>query len=142
MKIQINKHLFNGDMKYKQILRFYFNADELERALENLIMMHACRSADCVKGGEHYAEKILALIEAKEKLSELWQYLDGVISAIKSDEVQVLKSYALMRYGIRRLDEAKQREIKRVVIKFTRHARSLERYPEGVYLVGEYYCLM
>lgn len=142
MKIQMSKHLFNNDMKYKQILRFYFNVDELERALDNLILTHACRSADCVKGGEHYAEKILALIGAKEKLSELWQYLDSVISALKSDEVQILKSYALMRYGIRRLDKAKQRAIRRVVIKFTRHARSLERYAEGVYLVGEYYCLI
>ena len=126
----------------KRLLRFYFNADELERALDNLIIMHACRSADCVKGGEYYAERILAVIGAKGKLSELWQYLDGVISALKSDEVQTLKAYALLRYGIRKLDEDRQREIKRAVIKFSRHARSLERFDEGIKLVGEYYCLM
>lgn len=129
-------------MKCKQILRFYFNADELERALDNLIITHACRSADCAKGGEYYAKKILAVIGAKEQLSELWRYLDGIISELKDEEVQTLKDYALLRCGIRKLSEAKQREIKRAVIKFSRHARSLERYAEGVRLVGEYYCLM
>lgn len=126
----------------KRLLRFYFNAEELERALGNLIITHACRSADCAKGGEYYAQKILAVIGAKEQLSELWRYLNGAISELKDEEVQTLKDYALLRCGIRKLNEAKQREIKRAVIKFSRHARSLERYAEGVRLVGEYYCLM
>ena len=129
-------------MKSKRLLRFYFKADELDRALDNLILNYACRSADCAKGGEFYAERIIVLIGAKEGLSELWHYLEGVISELKEDEVQTLKSYALLRFGIKKLDADSQKRIKCAVIKFTRHARSLERYAEGVRLVGEYYCLM
>lgn len=126
----------------KRLLRFYFNADELERALNNLILTCACRSADGVRGGEFYAERIIEITEAKKRLAELWQYLDGVISSLKTGELEPLKYYALMRYGIRKLDTVRQREIKRTVIKFSRRVRSLERYAEGVRLVEEYYCLM
>lgn len=129
-------------IKSKRLLRFYFNADGLESALDNLIITYACRSADCAKGGEYCAERILTLIEAKKTLSSLWGYLDGVISAFKQDELATLKYYALSRYGIKRLDGEKQREIKRVLIKFTRHVRSLDRFAEGVRLIGEYYCLI
>lgn len=129
-------------MNTKRLLRFYFKADELERALDNLILNYACRSADCSKDGEFYAERIIAVIRAKEGLSELWQYLDGVITALKEEEVQMLKSYALLRFGIKKLDIDTQRTIKRAAIKFVRHARSLERYGEGMRLVREYYCLM
>lgn len=125
----------------KRLLRFYFNADGLEGALNNLIINAACSSAYCVDGWEHYAERILAITEAKERLSELWQYIDGVISVLKCHEVQTLKGYALMRCGIKKLDPTKQREIKRVVTKFSRHARLLDRYAEGMRLVAEYYCL-
>lgn len=129
-------------IKSKRLLRFYFKADELDGALNNLILTYAYRSADCVKGGEFYAERILAITESKKRLAELWEYLDGIISALKSGEVETLKCYALMRCGIRRLDEAERRAIKRVVIKFSRHARVLARFDEGVRLVGEYYCLL
>lgn len=125
----------------KRLLRFYFKADELDGALNNLILSNACRSAACEGRGAYYAERIIALTEAKSKLSALWQYLDGVMLALKSEDVEPLKRYAFMRCGIRRLELDEQHEIKRAVIKFTRHARSLERYADGMRLVGEYYCL-
>lgn len=129
-------------IKSKRLLRFYFNADGLECALDNLITTYACRSADCAKGGEYCAERIISLIEAKKTLSALWGYLDGVVSAFKTDELETLKYYALLRCGIRRLDAARQREVKRVLIKFVRHVRALDRFAEGVRLVGDYYCLI
>lgn len=129
-------------IKSKRLLRFYFNADRLEGALDNLIVTYACRSADCTKGGEYWAEKIIALIQTKKTLSALWVYLDGVLSAFKREESETLEYYALLRCGIKRLDGAKQREIKRLLIKFTRRLRSLDRFAEGVKLVGEYYCII
>ena len=129
-------------MKSKRILRFYFKADELERALDNLIFMCACRSADCSKSADYYAKKILKLVAAKGELSGLWRYLDGVVSALKEGERETLKEYSLMRCGIARLDEPRRREIKSAVVKFVRHARALERFEEGLRLVGEFYCLI
>ena len=129
-------------IKSKRLLRFYFNADELERALDNLIITHAYRSADCAKGGEYCSNRIIDLIESKKTLSELWRYLDGVISEFKDGEIETLKGYALSRCGIKRLEETRRREIKRVLVKFVRHARSVERFAEGMRLVGEYYCLI
>lgn len=126
----------------KRLLRFYFNSDGLEAALNNLILNTAYRSADVTKGGEFYAERIIALVEAKKRLGELWQYIDGVISSMNGNEIQTLKRYALMRSGIGKLNDGERREIKRSTIKFTRHMRSLERFKEGVRLVSEYYCLI
>ena len=126
----------------KRLLRFYFNVDGLESALNNLITAYACRSVDCTKGGEYWGERIITLIDAKKSLSELWGYLDGVLSGFNTDERGTLKNYALSRFGISRLDEGKKREIKRVLIKFTRRARALGRYADGMRLVWEYYCLI
>lgn len=126
----------------KRLLRFYFKADELDVALNNLILTYAYRSAEGDRGGEFYAERIINVTEAKKRIAELWQYLDSVICGLKDDEVEAVKRYALMRCGIKKLNEAEQCTIKRVLIKFTRHARALDRYAEGVRLVGEYYCLL
>ena len=129
-------------IKSKRILRFYFKADELNRALDNLIINCACSSADCTKAVERYADKIIKLIGAKGELAGFWRYLDGVISALNERDRDTLREYSLMRCGIKRLNEVRQREIKRAVIKFVRHARSLDRFKEGLRLVGEYYCLI
>lgn len=129
-------------IKSKRLLRFYFNADGLDNAIDNLIVTYACRSSDCTKSGSFWVKRIASLIEAKDALGLLWSYLDGVVSPFKANEIETLKSYAFLRCGIRRVDDAKRREIKRVLIKFARHARALDRFAEGVRLVGEYYCLI
>lgn len=129
-------------IKSKRLLRFYFNADGLENALNNLIVTYACRSADSARDGEYWAERIILLIEAKKSLSALWSYLDKVISPFKDEEVETLKEYALLHCGTSALDDKRRREIKRVLIKFVRHVRLLEKFAEGVRLVGEYYCLL
>lgn len=129
-------------IKSKRILRFYFRADELDGALDNLIMNCACNSSDCTRGADYYTDKIIKLISAKGELAVLWRYLDGVMNSLKEGDRETLRAYSSMRHGIKRLESPEQREIKRAVIKFVRHARALERFKEGIRLVGKYYCLM
>ena len=129
-------------MKSKQIIRFYFSAGNINKALDNLIMDKALKSADFGKSCEYYAERILALIDAKRELSRLWRYLNTVISSMTVQERAVLKFYGGLRVGLSRLTKARVKEVKRVTVKFTRRARRIESFSEGVRLVKEYYCLM
>lgn len=128
-------------MKSKQLIRFYFSAGNINKALDNLILDKALKSANFGKSCEYYAERILALIEAKEELSKLWNYLDGVVASLTERERAVLKYYGGLRAGVK-LAPSRAKEVKRVAVKFTRHARLIGRYGEGVRLVKEYYCLM
>ena len=128
-------------MKSKQLLRFYFYADGLNKALDNLILKYAC-SEDYCRGGEFYADRICDVIWAKQRLCELWKYLDGVVDGLTAGEREVLRYYGAMRGGTGRLSEDSRREIKRVTVKFTRHARNIGRFAEGVKLVKKYYCLI
>ena len=129
-------------MKSKQLIRFYFSADNINKALDNLILDKALKSANYGKSCEYYAERILALIDAKEELSKLWGYLDTVVSSLTERERSVLKFYGGLRTGLSRLTATRAKEVKRVTVKFTRHARLIGRYGEGVRLVKKYYCLM
>lgn len=128
-------------MKSKQLIRFYFSADNVNKALDNLILDEALKSANYGKSCEYYAERIFALIEAKAELNRLWNYLDGVVSALTQREREVLKFYGGLRVGLSKLAVRQAKEVKRVTVKFTRHARFLGRYGEGVRLVNKYYCL-
>lgn len=129
-------------MKSKQLIRFYFSAGSINKALDNLILDRALKSANYGRSCEYYTERILALIDAKEELSKLWNYLDGVLSSLTQKERAVLKFYAGLRIGLSKLSEARAKEVKRVTVKFTRHARFLGRFGEGVRLVKKYYCLI
>lgn len=128
-------------MKSKQLIRFYFSAGNVNKALDNLILDKALKSANYGKSCEYYAERILALIEAKAELSKLWNYLDGVVSSLTQRERAVLKFYGGLRAGLSKLSVRQAKEVKRVTVKFTRHARFLGRFGEGVRLVKKYYCL-
>ncbi len=129
-------------MKSKRILKFYFFADRLNGALDNYISKCAANSADYTRGGEYYAKKICALIEEKNILGALWRYLDGVMGAFSKRERCVLCFYGATRRGISSFNDYERREIKRVTVKFGRHARGIERFAEGLALVGKYYCLL
>ena len=129
-------------MKSKRILKFYFNAEGLNKALDRIILNYACSSSDHMKSGEYYAERIGRLIAVKSKLSEFYAYLDGVLGGFKEGEREVLSYYANLRFGIKRLPDDRRRAIKSAVMKFVRHARFLDRFAEGVKLVNEYYCLI
>lgn len=128
-------------LKVKALLRFYFSADALERHLNNLIYKRALRSFAGSCAAE--AEEVIGIISAKEELSLLWDYLDGVLSAMPPEDVSVLKGYARMRRGIARLSAEEQRAVRRAAVKFTRRAgRGLVRYRRAVCILSSLYCML
>lgn len=129
-------------MKSKQLIRFYFSASRINQALDNLILYSALKQTDYIRGGEYCAERVCKIIEDKSHLGNLWGYLDGVISSFTVRERAVLKFYAKLRVGLKRLPRQSAKEVKRVVVKFTRHARSVYSYGEGLARLSKYYCLM
>lgn len=129
-------------MKSKRILRFYFNADALEKAIDNLILRSACVSAGAEGRGEYFAEKILDLISAKDKLSGLWRYLNAVAEGIPRKDVEILRAYASMRTGISHLGGSEKKEIKRALIRFVRRAKYIGRHAEAARLIDEFYCFL
>ena len=121
----------------KKILRFYFGADSLERAFENLIINKALAfGSDTLKT----ADRLCEIIGEKIRLEELWAYLDGIISSFSEED-----RGALFRYCAKRdepLSDIESRECKRAVIKFTRHARRLGEFTGAVSILKKYYCLL
>lgn len=128
-------------MKSKRLIKFYFSADKLNRALDNLITQNALASADGFYSGEFYAERILELICAKKELNALWRHLDGAISGLPENDKNVLRYYGNLRGGTAKLPPETVREIKRVTIKFKRRVRNTERVAEGIRLVYGFYTL-
>lgn len=127
-------------MKIKRILRFYYCAEVLERAFDNLIMKIATSSFDksCFPG----ADRLCRIIAEKSELSRLWGYLDGIIPSLSEEERASLEEYAKMRCGIKKLGADDVKRLRRAVIKFKRRARRLNNFSKGVELVGKYYCLI
>ena len=124
-------------MKPKKILRFYFGADSLERAFDNLIYGKALNfEGDALET----AERLCAIIGEKIRLKELWNYLDGVISTLPEEDRQALISYSARRDEP--LSDGEWKAAKRAVIKFTRRARRLEEYTDGFTILKKYYCLI
>lgn len=128
-------------MKCKRLLKFYFYADALNAALDRLISAVAVKSYEAGAGYQS-AERIMSVIDAKDELSRLWRYLDGVMRGLKENDIKTLRYYGGLRTGIKSLGEDKAREIRRVVVKFTRRARFIGRFGRAVSLVREYYCLL
>ena len=123
-------------MKPKKLLRFYFGADSLERAFDNLIAQKAFDfGADTLET----AERLCTVIGEKMRLGRLWAYLDSVISAFSEEDRAALKSYSLRRYPF---DDNGRRAAKRAVIKFTRHARRLKEFEDGFAILKKYLCLI
>lgn len=125
-------------MKYRRLIKFYFSADGIDRALNNLILNEALKSADSERKAEYFAERISALIEAKSGLSSLWVYLDGVMRSFTDAEIEILKRYG--EYGKRSADCRQVREIRRVTVKFARRARMLGSFAGEIGLLAKYYC--
>ena len=125
-------------MKVKRILRFYYCADSLERAFDNLIL----KIASSYDGsGFDCADRLCRIIDEKSELAALWDYLDGVISRLPEDDGAALEEYARLRCGIKRLNSEQIKRLRLAVIKFKRRARRLEWFKRGVELAGKYYCL-
>lgn len=128
-------------MKIKNLLRFYFSAGSLNDALDRLITHLAVSSGlDTYGGCELYAERISAIVADKQKLSELWARLDGVISNMTERDRQTLKAYAALRVGAK---GGEKKEFHRAAVKFARRAGGLVAGGGEVFKVlGTYRCLI
>ena len=122
-------------VKPKKILRFYFGAESLERAFDNLITSKAFDF-----GGDtlETAERLCTVIGEKMRLQRLWAYLDSVLSSFSEADRLALKSYSSRRT----FSDADHRAAKRAVIKFTRHARRLGEFEDDFVILKKYYCLI
>ena len=122
-------------MKLKKILRFYFGADSLERAFDNLIKAKALNTeSDALET----ADMLCSIIGEKIRLERLWAYIDGIILTFSDAERSVLLKYCVMTpydYDVRR-------ETKRVTIKFTRRAKRLKDFADDISILNKYYCLI
>ena len=131
-------------MRYKHLLKFYFFADGLNEVLDALTVRIAISSADCFKSCESYAEQIGAVIEAKCKLGELWQFLDGAVGSMKEGDKNVLFAYAASRsergaYA----SDSEAKALHRALMKLSRRVSGrLEKYAEQVNVLSKYYCLI
>lgn len=124
-------------MKPKKILRFYFGADSLERAFDNLILSKATDfGADTLDT----AERLCTVIGEKMRLERLWAYLDGVLSAFSEEDRGALKNYSSRRDIP--LSDGERRAAKRAIIKFTRRARRLDEFSDDFPILKKYYCLI
>lgn len=136
IKTKTNIRFKNGvKMKAKSVLKFYFRADSLNAAIDGLIMKRAFSHASPSEG----AEAIIGLIEQKKKLGGLWRYLDGVMEDFSEGDRRVLRYYGCTQ---KRVPPEMHNEVRRVTVRFFRHARRLGSYAEGLKLVEGYYCLL
>jgi hypothetical protein len=129
-------------MNSKRVLRFYFAADRLNRAMDNLIEKLAYNSMDEYAFCVNSAAKIFSVIEEKGELQLLWAFLNDVIEMFSDIDREILHGYAVRRTGISSLDAQTRRDIHRVLVKFGRKVeKRIARFAEGVRLVDAYYCL-
>lgn len=128
-------------MKIKNIMRFYFSAGSLNKALDNIITRLALSSGqDIYAGCEEYFDKIVKVLGDKRSLSELWARLDGVMCNMTERDRATLKFYAAARGGVKG-DEKK--EIHRAAVKFARRAAGLLKSCGKLYSVMcTYRCLI
>lgn len=123
-------------MSIKRLLKFYFAADGINRALDNLILNEALKAEDSERGCLYFAERIAELIDVKDGLTKLWQYLDGVAETFSSEERELLETYA--ERGKRC---APQSKLKKVTVKFSRRLRRIKSFEREAELLGKYYNL-
>lgn len=124
-------------MKTKGILRFYFSADSLNEALDNLIMRLACAfDAD----GSKLSERLCRIVGEKCDLERLWAELDDILVSFSKEERAALKGYSSRR--ALRAEGERGRFVKRTVIKFMRRARRLNGFGEEMATLGRYSCLV
>ena len=122
-------------MKTKKILRFYFSAESLERAFDNLIINNACAWN---LSGLAAAEKLCSIVGEKICLERLWAYLDKVMATFSESEREILSGYSA-RYPVFKGDD---KALKRTVIKFTRRAHRISDFGEETGVLKKYYCLL
>jgi hypothetical protein len=129
-------------LNLKKVLRFYFCADDLNYAIDNLIEHIAVSSGKSDKSPVIFSERIIDLVESKKCLSVLWGYLDLVIKKFDEQDIKLLTFYSHLRCGVTNLDDEKRKNIHRAVVKFSRKVPDiLKRFEEQISLIEFYYAL-
>lgn len=123
-------------MNIKGLLRFYFRAERLNSAVDNIIMRKACLSYRAYGGGEAVAEELCGLISDKAALCRLYGYLDGVMSRLDSAVRGELARYCGTRRG--EGDPDRLPAMRRAVAAFTRRARRLGDFAEEAAVAFRY----
>jgi len=128
-------------VKVKRLLRFYFAADKMNKALDSELFRIAQRSAgDMYCQGEKYFEEAARVIGVKEELSALYARINDVMSRMSAEDIASLKRYAFFRGRLAGLPCAEQAELRRAKVKFLRHAARAIGGALGAYkYVNEYY---
>lgn len=124
-------------MKIKLLLKFYFNAAYLNEWMNRLITFNACKT-EC----EASFEKVTSLIEDKQALCNLMNYLEGKFERLTKRDMMALKRYAELRVSVRKLGDEERRDIKRAVMKFTRKLTYIERHKEEVQTLKNYRAIL
>ena len=110
-------------MKIKNLMKFYFFADSLNRALDGVIMRVAFKAGrDAYRGGEAYFNEMAAVVEIKGELSDFWARLDGIMEGLTERDRRTLKVYAAARTAF---EGEGKREVHRALVKFSRRAKGL-----------------
>lgn len=129
-------------MKVKRLLKFYFCAEELNSALDDIIMRKAAGSAmgACA---EECADDILKIISAKQELNRLWNYLDKIFAGLGREDIIRLERYAMMRCGLKMLGSEERKGIHSSLMKFSRRNLNFgSRFDVAMKVLGAYYCLI
>ncbi len=125
-------------MKIKFLLRFYFAVDKVEEHIDRLVIKYAYDpSAEALPT----AEKIAVLIEQKQLLGRLWAYLDNIMTGLSVSERNILEYYGFLRSGLKALGAEEVKAVRRVVMKFIRHARRTDCFKREISLLKTYACL-
>ena len=126
-------------LKVKMLLKFYFCADSLNKAFDNIILKRACAYGEV---GRDTFESICALIGEKTMLSGLWSYIDAVVRAMPDGDVPLLEEYALLRTGLKCVEAERAKAMRRAAVKFARRALRLENFGKEIKAVERYCSLL
>lgn len=141
----VNKQTFvlteGKHMNMKRLLRFYYCAESLDRAFDNIILRRACESARSMREGGEIAEELCKLIEKRRELAVLWERLDGVLGEMDKGDAEFLERYAGSREGMRSFGDDGLKRIRRLTAKISRRL-SLDGLNGAVAVLDGYYCLL
>lgn len=139
-------------MKYKRLLKFYFNVDGINGALDSLLLRYATASADCYNGCEYYADRMCRVIQVKSDLGELWAFLDNALSSVTEQDRRTLESYSEKRRKERKgtilsegteEESVEKRALHRSLMKFSRRVSGrIKSFERQISVLQEYYCLV
>lgn len=127
----------------KKILRFYFSAGSLNRALDGVILRLAASSWQDLCEGERTFDRVNAVIAVKAELKDFWARLNTVMEKLPRRDLLALEKYAALRTGVSPLDGEDRRAIHSALVKFKRRTGVLLSSSVRAYkCVCAYYALI